>query len=145
MVSLIRMLPGVVLAMALCVGTSAVTAQAQTSGSIGFESAEASGQMHPIWTGCSIFFQGKNYECSVSGLDVPITGVARVTGMISNVKNIADVAGTYKPGKIDEGFGGGMHLKVENDKGVTMVLWPFMAANEIQVTGGGVKIELKKK
>jgi hypothetical protein len=141
------MLLGLVLAVALWVGATAVTAQAQTSGSIGFESGVASGELHPEWTGCRIFFQGKIYECSVSGLDVPMTSVARVTGMINNVKNIADVAGTYKPGEIDEGFGGGMHLKVKNDKGVTMILWPFMDANEIQVTGDGVKIgkiELKK-
>ena len=143
MVPMIRVLPGLVLAIALCVGTTAVTAQAQTSGSIGFETAESSDPMSAVWTGCVIFFQGKEQGCSMSGLQVPITGIARVSGVVNNVKDIADVAGTYKAVGPDMSFGGG-HLQVKNDKGVTMTLWAFRDLTELQVGSNGMKVELKK-
>jgi hypothetical protein len=144
MVPMIRVLPGLVLATALCVGTTAVTAQAQTSGSIGFETAESSDPMSAVWTGCIIFFQGKEQGCSMSGLQVPITGIARVSGVVNNVKDIADVAGTYKAVGPDVSFGGGGHLQVKNDKGVTMTLWAFGDLKELQVGSNGMKVELRK-
>ena len=143
MVSMIRMLPGLVLAAALCVGATAVTAQAQTAGSISAETSNTSDPMQANWIGCVIYFHGKAQGCSLSGLQVPVNGVARVSGVVNNVKNLADVAGTYKAVGTDASLGGG-HLQVKNDKGVTMTLWAFSNLTELQVGSNGMKVELKK-
>lgn len=143
MVFMIRMLPSLILAAALCVGVTAKTAQAQTSGSISVETSDTSDPMQANWIGCVIFFQGKAHACSLSGLQVPVNGVARVSGVVNNVKNLADVAGTYKLVGVDATFGGG-HLQVKNDKGVTMTLWAFTIYTDLVVGSNGMKVELKQ-
>ena len=143
MVSMIRLLSGVVVAATLCAGATAGTTHAQTSGSIAFETAENSDPINSIWVGCVIFFQGKEHHCSMSGLQAPVTGIARVSGVVNGVKNIAAVAGTYQAVGMDEALGGG-HLQVKNDQGVTMTLWTFGDMTELQVGSNGMKIDLKK-
>ena len=152
MVSMIRMLVGVGLATVLCIGETATKAHAQTSGSISAETSNTSDPMQADWIGCVILFQGKTQGCSLSGLQVPITGTARVSGTVNNVKNLADVAGTYKVVGVDSTFGGG-HLQVKNDKGVTMTLWPFSIGGiqgsinpeiVLQVGSDGMKVGLKQ-
>jgi hypothetical protein len=96
MAAMIRTLSRVVLAAAMCVGAIAGTARAQASASISAETSEGSDPMQASWVGCVIRYQGKVHECSMSGLQVPTTGIARVSGVLHDVKNIADVAGTYK-------------------------------------------------
>jgi hypothetical protein len=152
MVTRLRMSLGLALGIALCVGATAATAHAQTSGSISAETSNTSQPMQTNWIGCVVFFHGKAHHCSLSGLQVPVTGVARISGMVNDVKDIADVAGTYKVVGVDDTFGGG-HLKLKNDKGVSMTVWPFAASIEgsidpntvLQVGSNGMKIELKKK
>jgi hypothetical protein len=151
MVSTIRRLSGLVLGMVLWVSAIPVTAHAQTSGSISAETSNTSDPMQANWIGCVIFFKGKPQGCSLSGLQVPVTGMARVSGTVSNVKNLADVAGVYKVVGVDDTFGGG-HLKLKNDKGVTITLWPFAAdmassidpETVLQVGSNGMKVDLKK-
>jgi hypothetical protein len=143
MVSMIRLLSGVVITTTLGVGAMAGSTHAQTSGSIAFETAENSDPVNSLWVGCVILFQGKTHNCSMSGLQAPVTGIARVSGVINEVKDIADVAGTYQAVGTDEALGGG-HLQVKNDKGVTMTLWAFGDMTELQVGGNGMKVELKK-
>jgi hypothetical protein len=151
MVTRVRMSLGLVLGIALCVGATAATARAQTAGSISAETSNDSQPMQANWIGCVVFFHGKAHDCSLSGLQVPVTGVARISGMVNNVKNVADVSGTYKVVGVDDTFGGG-HLKLKNDKGVTMTIWPFAASIEgsidpntiLQVKSNGMKVELKK-
>jgi hypothetical protein len=150
MVSTIRRLCGLFLGMVLCVGVVPVMAQAQTSGSISAETSNTSDPMQADWIGCMVLFQGKTQKCSLSGLQVPVTGTARVSGTVSNVKNLADVAGTYKVVGVDDTFGGG-HLKMKNDKGVMITLWPFAASiasnidpqTVLQVGSNGMKVDLK--
>jgi hypothetical protein len=140
----IRRLCGLVLGVVLSVSALSVTAHAQTSGSISAETSNISDPMQ-------ILFRGKTRGCSLSGLQVPVTGTARVSGTVSNVKNLADVAGTYKVVGVDDTFGGG-HLKLKNDKGVTMTLWPFAASwassidaqTVLQVGSNGMKVDLKQ-
>ena len=144
MMSMIRMLPGVVFAVALCVGTTVVTAQAETpSASVSFETAEGSSSIQAIWTGCTIFFQGKAQACSVSGLQSPTPGMTRVSGIVYDLKDLSALAGTYKAVGPDMSMGPG-HLRVKNDKGATMTLWSFSTMQEIQVPDSGMKLELKK-
>lgn len=149
MMSIIRMLPGVVLATALCAGTTVITAQAETpSASVAFETAEGSSTMAgTIWTGCVIFFQGKPHPCSVSGLQSPQPGMTRVSGVVYDVKDLSAIAGTYKAVGPDESMGPG-HLRVKNDKGSAMTLWipdtNMESIQQIQVPDSGMKLELKK-
>jgi hypothetical protein len=143
MVSFIRLVSGVVIAAALCMGATVGTTQAQTSGSVAFETAENSDPTNSLWVGCVIFFQGKEHNCTVSGLQAPVTGIARVSGVVSQVKDVADVAGTYQAVGADEALGGG-HLQVKNAKGVTMTLWTFGDMTELQVGSNGMQVELKK-
>jgi hypothetical protein len=150
MVPTIGRLSGLVLGMVLCVSAIPVTAHAQTLGSISAETSNTSDPMQANWIGCVILFQGKT-QCSLSGLQVPITGTARVSGTVSNVKNLADAAGAYKVVGVDDTFGGG-HLKLKNDKGVTITLWPFAASiassidpeTVLQVGSNGMKVDLTK-
>jgi len=148
MMSKIRLLPSSVLAAALGIGATVVITRAETpSASIAFETAEGSSSIEAKWTGCTIFFQGKAHGCSVSGLQSPTPGMNRVSGVIYDLKDLPALAGTYKAVGTDASMGPG-HLRVKNDKGTTMTLWPFsnMQGNmqEIQVPDGGMKIELKK-
>ena len=143
MVSMIRRLSGLVLAVVLCVGAPAVTAYAQTAGSISAVTSDTSDPMQSNWIGCVIYFHGKAQGCSLSGLQVPVNGVARLSGIVNNVKNIADVAGTYKVVGVDATYGGG-HLQVKNDKGVTMTLWAFTMYTDLVVGSNGMKVDLTK-
>ena len=145
MKSMIHMLPGLVLATALCVGTTVVTAQAANpSASVSFETSEDSSTMSgTMWTGCNIFFQGKAHTCSVSGLQSPTPGLTRVAGIVYGLKDLSKLAGTFKAVGPDESMGPG-HLKVKNDKGITMTLWSFSTMQEIQVPDSGMKLELQK-
>jgi len=144
MMSMIRMLPSVVFAVALFIGTTIVTAQAETpSASVSFETAEGSSSIQAIWTGCTIFFQGKAHACSVSGLQSPVPGMTRVSGIVYDLKDLSALAGTYKAVGPDMSMGPG-HLRVKNDKGTTITLWSFSTMQEIQVPDSGMKLELKK-
>ena len=151
MVPTIGRLSALVLGMVLCVSAIPVTAHAQTSGSISAETSNTSDPMQANWIGCVILFQGKTQRCSLSGLQVPVTGTARISGTVSNVKNLADVAGAYKVVGVDDTFGGG-HLKLKNNKGVTITLWPFAASmassidpqTVLQVGSNGMKVDLKQ-
>jgi hypothetical protein len=142
------MLPGWVFAVVLCIGTTVVTAQAETpSASVAFETAEGSSSIKAIWTGCVVFFQGKAHPCSVSGLQSPQPGMTRVSGIVYDLKDLSALAGTYKAVGPDESMGPG-HLRVKNDKGTTMTLWipdtNMESLQQMQVPDSGMKLELKK-
>ena len=147
MMSMIRMLPGLVFAAVLCVGTTVIAAQAKNpSASVGFETAEGSSTMSgAIWTGCVIFFQGKAHPCSVSGLQSPVPGMTQVSGIVYGLKDLSKLAGTYKAVGPDESMGPG-HLSVKNEKGVTMTLWTvnMESLQQLQVPDSGMKLELKQ-
>jgi hypothetical protein len=144
MVSMIRMLPRLVFVVALCVGATAATAQAETpSATVSFETAEASSSMKAMWIGCTVFFQGKPHECSVSGLESPEPGMNRVAGLVYDLKDLSTLAGTYQAVGPDVVLGSGF-LRVKNDKGVIMTLWTFKNMQELQVPDSGMKIELTK-
>ncbi len=67
----------------------------------------------------------------------------RVSGIVYDLKDLSTLAGTYKAVGPDLSMGAG-HLKVKNDKGVTMTIWTFHRMQEIQVPDSGMKIELKQ-
>jgi len=142
--SMIRILPQLVFAVALCISATVVTARAETpSASIAFETAEGSTSINALWTNCAVFFQGKAHMCSVSGLQSPQPGMTRVSGIVYDLKDPSAFAGTYKAVGPDDVMGAG-HLRVKNEKGVVMTLWTFQVLQELQVPASGMKLELKQ-
>jgi hypothetical protein len=87
------------------------------------------------WVGCSLTFNGKMYGCTVTGLSAPVTGIARVSGMVFGLKDPESFAGTYTSGN-DVSLGGG-HLALKNQKGVKMVLTAFGDLVELQAADKG--------
>ena len=88
-----------------------------------------------------VLFQGKLSRCTVSGLSAPLTGLARVSGMVYDMKNVEDFAGTYKAVGDDFAPGEG-HLTVKNQHGVRMVLTAFGRLTELQAADKGIEIKL---
>ena len=124
--------------------TVSAAAEAQTpSGSVAFESAEASAMGDTMWVGCSLTFNGKMYGCTVTGLSAPVTGIARVSGMVFDLKDPGDFTGTYTAGN-DVSLGGG-HLALKNQKGVKMVLTAFSDLVELRAADKGVVVTLKEE
>ena len=122
--------------------TVSAAAEAQTpSGSVAFETAEASAMGNTNWVGCTLTFNGKIYECTVTGLSAPVTGIARVSGMVFDLKDPGNFAGTYTSGN-DVSLGGG-HLALKNQNGVKMVLTAFGDLVELQAADKGVVVTLK--
>jgi len=118
-------------------------AEAQTpSGSVAFEAADASA-MNTMWVGCTLVFQGKVYGCTVTGLSAPITGVARVSGLVFDLKDPGSFTGTYTSAN-DFSLGGG-HLVLKNQNGVKMVLSAFGDLVELQAADKGVMVTLKEE
>ncbi len=66
-------------------------------GSIKFESTSIAAGLGVSWGNGTFSFQGKQYPISIQGLGVGAVGIAKVNavGDVYNLKNAADVAGTY--------------------------------------------------
>jgi len=77
----------------------------------------------------------------VSGLSAPLTGLARVSGMVYGMKNVEDFTGAYKAVGDDFALGEG-HLTVKNQHGVRMVLTAFGRLTELQAADKGIEIKL---
>jgi hypothetical protein len=123
--------------------TAAAAAQSP-SGSVAFETAEGSTMGDTMWVGCNLLFKGKQYSCTLSGLSAPETGLARVSGMVYDLKKMEDFAGTYKAVGDDFSLGNG-HLTVKNQHGVRMVLSALAQLTELQVSDKGVVVTLKEE
>ena len=120
-------------------------AEAQTpSGSVAFETAEASAMGDTMWVGCSLTVNGKMYGCTVTGLSAPVTGIARVSGMVFDLKDPGNFAGTYTAAGNDLSLGGG-HLVLKNQNGVKMVLTAFGDLVELRAADKGVVVTLKEE
>ena len=138
-----QILTRVILGIAFLLAVTAA-AEAQTpSGSVAFETAEASAMGNTNWVGCTLTFNGKIYECTVTGLSAPVTGIARVSGMVFDLKDPGNFAGTYTSGN-DVSLGGG-HLVLKNQNGVRMVLSAFSDLVELQAADKGVVVTLKEE
>ena len=138
-----RILTRFILGVAFLLAVTAA-AEAQTpSGSVAFETAEASA-MDTMWVGCTVVLNGKIYGCTVTGLSAPMTGIARVSGMVFDLKDPANFAGTYTAAGNDISLGGG-HLVLKNQQGVRMVLSAFGDLVELRAADKGVVVTLKEE
>jgi len=136
-----RIVPKLLLGVAFLLITAAAATTPAPSGSVAIETAEGSSPGDTRWTDCTVLFQGKLSPCTVSGLSAPLTGLARVSGMVYGMKNVEDFAGTYKAVGDDFALGEG-HLTVKNQHGVRMVLTAFGRLTELQAADKGIEIKL---
>ena len=136
-----RILPKLLWGDAFLLVTTIAAAAPSPSGSVVLETAECSASGDTRWTDCTVLFQGKLSPCTVSGLSAPLTGLARVSGMVYDMKNVEDFAGTYKAVGDDFALGEG-HLTVKNQHGVRMVLTAFGRLTELQAADKGIEIKL---
>jgi hypothetical protein len=136
-----RIVPKLLLGVAFLLITAAAATTPAPSGSVAIETAEGSSPGDTRWTDCTVLFQGKLSPCTVSGLSAPLTGLARVSGMVYDMKNVEDFAGTYKAVGDDFALGEG-HLTVKNQHGVRMVLTAFGRLTELQAADKGIEIKL---
>jgi hypothetical protein len=79
----------------------------------------------------------------VTGLSAPVTGIARVSGMVFDLKDPGNFAGTYTAGN-DVSLGGG-HLALKNQNGVRMILTAFGDLVELRAADKGVVVALKEE
>ena len=136
-----RIVPKLLLGVAFLLITAAAATTPAPSGSVTIETAEGSSPGDTLWTDCTVLFKGKLSPCTVSGLFAPLTGLARVSGMVYDMKNVEDFAGTYKAVGDDFALGEG-HLTVKNQHGVRMVLTAFGRLTELQAADKGIEIKL---
>jgi hypothetical protein len=139
-----RMLSRLILGVSFVLVMTAAAAAQSPSGSVSFESAEGSTMGDTQWTGCTLLFKGKLHACTISGLSSPVTGLARVSGMVYGLKKMGNFAGTYKAAGDEFALGSG-HLTVKNQHGVKMVLSAFSQLAELQTAEQGIEIKLKEE
>ena len=70
-----KILPKLLLGVAVLLVTTAATAAQSPSGSVAFETAEGSTTGDTLWTGCTVLFKGKLSTCTMRGLSAPVTVV----------------------------------------------------------------------
>ena len=131
-----------VLAFAL---TAAPVLADEPSGTISVELTSASALLGAAWGQGVLTFGNRTYAFKVKGLKVLSVGLkkASVNGEVYNLKNAADLAGTYK-----EASKGGLTLVkkkgavvVENDKGVVINVLGSVKGMDVGLAKGGLTVK----
>ena len=131
-----------VLAFAL---TAAPVLADEPSGTISVKLTSASAIMGAAWGQGVLTFGDRTYAFKVKGLKVLSVGIkkASVNGEVYNLKNAADLAGTYK-----EASKGGLTLVkkkgaavVENDKGVVINVLGSVKGMDVGLAKGGLTVK----
>ena len=124
--------------------TAAPVLADEPSGTISVELTSASALLGAAWGQGVLTFGNRTYAFKVKGLKVLSVGIkkASVNGEVYNLKNAADLAGTYK-----EASKGGLTLVkkkgavvVENDKGVVIVLGSVKGM-DVGLAKGGLTVK----
>ncbi len=100
------------------------------------------------WGSGKLTQAGKEYPLKVSGLSVGSVGITKASawGKVYNLKNLADISGTYTSIGTGATIGGGLSaITMQNGNGVTIDLYSNAKGVKFAVGGAGVKIELKDK
>ncbi len=144
MIRLDKTLARLLLVIPLFLVVTTTTLEAQTpDASLALTGAVASGS-DATWAGCVLIYKGKKHECSLTGLEAPVAGTARVSAMIFNLPELGNFAGTYQPTEGSSSKGQD-YLTVLNDKTkAVMMLNPFGELVELKIADEGLKVELKE-
>jgi hypothetical protein len=137
---------------ALClVAVVSVSAQQQEKplspiGFINFEYTNVAAGIGVSWGKGWLAFEGKNYPIKVEGLGIAAVGISKVNavGNVYNLKQAADIAGTY--GALGGGIaiaGGVKGVLAKNNKGVVIDLVASQKGVSINIGGGGFTIKME--
>jgi len=130
----------------LAVFTMAMAAEQTPSGTIKLTSKSVAVGIGITWGDGTLTFGGKPYAFSVEGLSVVDLGVSDVTttGEVFNLKNVADLSGTYASAEIGAAVVKGENDTImKNEKGVILRLHGTQKGARLTLGPGGVKIKLK--
>ena len=123
-----------------------MAAEQAPSGTIKLTSKSVAVGIGVTWGDGTLTFGGKPYAFSVEGLSVVDLGVSDVTttGEVFNLKNVADLSGTYASAEIGAAVVKGENDTImKNEKGVVLRLHGTQKGARLTLGPGGVKIKLK--
>ena len=124
----------------------AIAAEQAPSGTVKLTSKSVAVGIGVTWGDGTLTFGGKPYAFSVEGLSVVDLGVTEVstTGEVFNLKNVADLSGTYASAEIGAAVVKGENdVVMKNDKGVILRLHGTQKGARLTLGPGGVTIKLK--
>ena len=130
----------------LAVFSMVMAADPAPSGTIKLTSKSVAIGIGVTWGDGTLTFGGKPYAFSVEGLSVVDLGVSDVTtsGEVFNLKNVADLSGTYASAEIGAAVvKGESDTIMKNEKGVVLRLHGTQKGARLTLGPGGVKIKLK--
>jgi hypothetical protein len=115
-------------------------------GSIKFESTSIAAGLGVSWGNGTFSFQGKQYPISIQGLGLGTVGIAKVNavGDVYNLKNAADVAGTYVG--ITGGIaiaGGAKGILARNQNGVVLDIRATQQGVSLSIGADGFTINMQ--
>jgi len=123
-----------------------MAAEQAPSGTIKLTSKSVAVGIGVTWGDGTLTLGGKPYPFSVEGLSVVDLGVSDVTtsGEVFNLKNVADLTGTYASAEIGAAIVKGENDTImKNEKGVVLRLHGTQKGARLTLGPGGVKIKLK--
>lgn len=132
----------------VALGLNKARAQEETpDGTVKISSGSVAAGVGFTWGGGVLTYQGKEHSFDVSGLSVADVGIskAEATGVVYNLKNLADFNGNYtgvSAGATVAGGGGATVLK--NQNGVTLKLTGTTQGLKFKLAVDGVKLTLKQ-
>jgi hypothetical protein len=94
----------------------------------------------------SLTFRGKTYQLSIGGVDVGSVGISSVqlAGTANNLRNVADIAGTYNAAGGGATIGAGNKAAtVQNEKGVVLKLRGLQTGFQASLGLSGMTITLQ--
>lgn len=98
------------------------------------------------WGKGELTYQGKVYPFRISGLSVVDIGLSHIngTGTVYNLKNVADISGTFvAAGAGATVAGGGSVAVLENQNGVIVHFHSTTAGLKLNLSTSGIVVKLK--
>jgi len=125
---------------------SAVPADAFVSpASITFETTSVAAGLGMSWGNGRIRYDGRSYGFTIDGVTFIDFGFGKTTaaGTVYNLKDLADLEGTYFAAEADLALGGGVGgTWLRNQNGVAIHLQSVTQGARVQLGTGGLKIQL---
>ena len=124
----------------------AMAAEQAPSGTIKLTSKSVAVGVGVTWGDGTLTFGGKPYAFSVEGLSVVDLGISEIStsGEVFNLKNVADLSGTYAAAEIGAAVVKGENDTImKNNKGVIIRLHGTQKGARLTLGPGGVTIKVK--
>ena len=144
-----RVFVNLALAVILLFTVSAAVAQPQAPAPVGeitIVAKEVAAGVGWTWGTGTLKFKGTTYNFDIKGLNVAAVGISQITakGKATNLKDAADLAGTYVSASAGVAVGKGKAgLVMRNDKGVVINLISDQTGAQLNLGSDGLKITMK--